>query len=219
MSDLLIGLVGDYPGVGKDTSAFLLKDRYGFQVHSFAARLYEEVSAAYGVPVSELQRRDLKEKPQLRFAIANCRDEVFQKTVLLLLQEKYSAMSRIDGWRMPLSPRQILRWWGTEYRRKQISEDYWSAPVLATIQRQPNDRHVIVDTRLGNELLGVVRLGGVIGRILRPSVAPAELSDHPSEVLARLWPEDFSIDNDRTMDWLAEQWAARIRLLQNQRAA
>ncbi len=220
MGGILIGLLGDYPGVGKDTSAALLAERHGFEVFSFARKLYAEASEAYGIPVEEWQRRDLKEVPQARFALIHCRDEQFRQVAAALLLKESGRCPLEQILRVRLAPRQILRWWGTEFRRVGYGEDYWTRPVFSKILERPNGRHVITDTRLGNELFATVRLGGYIGRILRPSAAPEKLSDHPSEVLARMWPEDFVIHNEGDKDWLAQQWETQVpRLRKRGRAA
>lgn len=216
---LLIGLIGDYPGVGKDSSAEILRERHGFVGHSFARKLYEEVADAYGIPVEEWQRRDLKETVQERFALRHCRNEEFQAIAMAVLLREVEQLTAFEALRVPLSPRMVLRWWGTEFRRDHYGNDYWTAPVFAKVRANPEQDHCIIDTRLGNELLSCVRSGGYIGRILRPAVAPATLSNHASEVLARLWPEDFVIDNSEGLDHLAAQWARQLNSLRELRAA
>ncbi len=184
-----LGLMGDYPGVGKDTVAEYLVTNHGFKRMGFADRLYVEVSEAFGVTVAEVSRRDLKETPQARFALAFCADREFSS----VFSEVYPDVTPDT----PLSPRMLLRAWGTEYRRAQ-DEDYWVRQVFAEMDTTPGD-YVVTDPRLGNELSGVVNRQGKLVRIDRPSVKPEVLSDHPSEVLARAWPEDYRLFNGTTL--------------------
>ena len=59
---MLIGLCGA-AGCGKGSVASILERRRGFSVLSFADPLYEAVSAITGLSVSDLQDREIKEKP------------------------------------------------------------------------------------------------------------------------------------------------------------
>lgn len=59
---MIIGLCGA-AGAGKDTAASRLVSAHGFVRHSFAAPLYEAVSAVTGLSVAELQDRSRKEVP------------------------------------------------------------------------------------------------------------------------------------------------------------
>ncbi len=191
----ILGLMGDYPGVGKDTVAEYLVANHGFKRFAFADLLYEELSQAYGVTVAELSRRDLKETYQRRFALRFCKDLEFSRVFRKVHPEVW-----LD---MPLSPRLLLRTWGTEYRRAQ-DEDYWARPVFTEIDATSGDS-VVTDPRLENELSGVAERKGRLVRIDRPSVKPAQLSDHPSEILARNWPEDYRLSNETTLTALYAQ--------------
>ncbi len=77
MSQFLIGVIGEQPGVGKDTVAEYLQRQHGFRRIALADRLYAEVAKAYRVTIQELGRRDLKDTPQDRFSLLNCSDEKF----------------------------------------------------------------------------------------------------------------------------------------------
>lgn len=205
----LIGLLGDYPGVGKDTAADYLVRYHGFTRLSFADLLYQEISVAYGVTVEELARRDLKETPQARFALSQCRERAF---VALLLEIEPGLTLRT-----PLSPRFVLRKWGTEYRRNE-DEDYWARPVFARMDREPGN-YALTDPRFENELYGSADRGGIFVRIDRPEVAPAVLSDHPSEVFARRWKEDYRLRNDSSLADLYGRLAKMAGVLLLERTA
>jgi len=110
----ILGLAGP-AGVGKDTVADYLVKAYGFRKFAFSDALYAEVQAAYGLPDQSLLRdRATKEVPTARLAGENCEDRGF----IDLLKEF------IDAGDTPLSPRQVLQWWGTEFRRVQ-NPHYW----------------------------------------------------------------------------------------------
>ena len=72
----------------------------------------------------------------------------------------------------PRSPRQILQWWGTQYRRAQ-HPGYW-ARILATrvalLQQAGDRRFVITDCRFDNEADTILRMGGCIWQVTRPGV-------------------------------------------------
>lgn len=136
-----LGLAG-HAGCGKDTVANYLAKRYGFIVYSFSDELYREVIAAFGLdralpivgfeddntPVrldsqAFLRDRATKDTPSMCLALANCNDADFIHAARPMVAAAYpDTFSPLDEY--PLSPRQVLQWWGTEYRRAQ-DPDYW----------------------------------------------------------------------------------------------
>ncbi|QNK67832.1 hypothetical protein [Variovorax sp. PAMC26660] len=79
----------------------------------------------------------------------------------------------------PRSPRQILQWWGTEYRRRE-HEHYWSRQLLqraTDLMRDGVSRIVITDCRFQNEADTVRRLDGKIWQIKRPGINDATTSE------------------------------------------
>lgn len=109
----IVGLHAE-PRAGKDTLAGLLVDNYGYTRLAFATALYREVSEAYGASVELLQTDDWKKRPQGSMALVNCTDHDFVKV----------ALSLGYAFGEPLTSRQVLQLWGTEYRRHQ-NKDYW----------------------------------------------------------------------------------------------
>lgn len=120
---ILLGLAG-HAGSGKDTVADYLCQQYGFIQFSFSDFLYAEISAAFGLDDESLLRgRETKEVQTERLALNWCQDREFIGTVVgVLAAENENTFFPLGE--MPLSPRQILQWWGTEYRRKQ-DPNYW----------------------------------------------------------------------------------------------
>jgi hypothetical protein len=92
----------------------LLCNNYGYTRLAFATALYKEVAEAYGVSVELLQSDDWKKRPQASLALRNCKDMDFVK-VALNLNHAFGE---------PLTSRQVLQLWGTEYRRRQ-NKEYW----------------------------------------------------------------------------------------------
>lgn len=121
---LFKGLAGD-AGAGKDTVADYLVDAYGLMKMSFAAALYDEVSAAFGISVEELQDRSTKELPHPKLTARRCTDGDFQDVLYDAMGwdtgSGFGEQPNID---MEFSPRRILQLWGTEYRRNRDA-NYW----------------------------------------------------------------------------------------------
>lgn len=114
---ILIGLTGN-AGVGKDACADYLAEAYGFIKFSFSDALYDEVQQAYGLEDQSLLRdRATKEALSEKLSLMRCADDWFAGCVYETLKGRIPPNA-------PLSPRQVLQWYGTEYRRKQ-DPDYW----------------------------------------------------------------------------------------------
>jgi len=110
----LLGL-HSLPRAGKDTLAKELIEHHGFVRFSFAGPLYEEVSQAFGAAIELLESDDWKKRPQKSLALLNCNDPAFRG----LMESLGFTMDE------PLTSRQILQNWGTEYRRHQ-NKSYWT---------------------------------------------------------------------------------------------
>lgn len=117
---MIIGLAGA-AGSGKDSVADVLVAECGFRRMAFADALYAEVSTAFNVPVEFLKNRETKEAPTSRLALRRCVDPAFVRVVMRLhhVGPLKFVMFRWKAW----SPRQILQWLGTDYRRQEA----WSS--------------------------------------------------------------------------------------------
>lgn len=182
----VLGLTG-IKGSGKDTLAQLLVERYGFRRLAFADALYKEVANAYGMTVEQLQVRKTKETPRDRLALINCADAEFVAEILVHLSRTSESKKSVRQiLTEPRSPRQILQWWGTEYRRKGRNgiETYWTDKVYRQIVAS-KEPVVITDVRFPNEAeligsFGYSQLGRVIADWI--SVSPEDQTAmHPSE--------------------------------------
>ncbi|QTW18209.1 hypothetical protein [Comamonas kerstersii] len=200
----LIGLTGPN-GAGKDTAAEMLAGKLTREgrstvVMAFADALYEEVSAAFFLNPLHLKDRATKEQPLQQLSLTYCGDQQFAQVV----QQQTGCTAYT-----PHSPRQILQWWGTEYRRAQ-QPDYWVQRLLAKVQqhREAGVQHIIVtDVRFADEAAAIRTQGGQIWRIHRPNYTPAG-TGHVSEVTGEEFAPEVTIRNEGTMELL------RIYLLQ-----
>lgn len=177
---MIVGLTGDR-GVGKDTTAIAMSVNFGFTHLSFSALMYSEVAQAFGIPEKVLGERALKETPTARLAAANCKDPVFRDLMTGL----------VGGASAPVSPRRVLQWWATEYRRAQ-DPAYWLRPVYEEILRTTSDV-VVSDVRMPDDY-GVIRIfGGMIWRVEGNGVV--EDCSHVSEQHWRSFPVAVTVSN------------------------
>lgn len=182
----LIGLTGP-AGSGKDATADVLVKGHGFKKMAFADALRAEVCAAFSVPLDYLTDREAKEIPIRALALAQCYDDKFIDAV-----EK--AVGGLDHL-APRSPRQIMQWWGTEYRRSQ-SESYWIDRAIKRmgsllIRRQSV---VVTDVRFANEAEALRSMGGAIWQVQRPGLQPVE-GRHASAVTGDEFAPDKIVFN------------------------
>lgn len=195
----IIGLTGA-SGAGKDTVADALRRAADADVTAFAHHLYLEVTHAYDLPISLLLRRSAKEAPQTWLALSQCSDPNFAPAIL-----KATGHSVLDL-EAPRSPRQILQWWGTDYRRAQ-DKDYWVAKCYEHLVRIPRmlfqpELVVISDVRFANEADLVRLFEGEIWQIKRPGHCPS--TDHISDVDGSGFEPDLVLENIYTARHLQE---------------
>lgn len=197
----LIGLTGAN-GAGKDTVAAMLaaelhKHGHAPAVIAFADALYAEVSAAFNINVQTLRERSTKETPIDALSMADCNDPCF--TATLADDELPTAAWML----LPRSPRQILQWWGTEYRRTQQAE-YWVQRLLANVQalRDAGRSHIIItDVRFADEAQAIRSQGAQIWRVHRPNLMPPA-KGHVSEVTGEEFAPESTILNCGSLDAL-----------------
>ncbi|WP_163056700.1 hypothetical protein [Acidithiobacillus ferrooxidans] len=194
---MILGLTGA-AGSGKDSVADILVAKHGFQRIAFADALYKEVSTAFNVPITFLKTRETKEKRSARLSLGHCMEGEFAQVVR---QIKHRGNRPIGHSNIPYPPRQILQWWGTEYRRAQ-RESYWIDKVRDRLLSGPDQDWVVTDVRFQNEADLVRELGGRLGLVLRPGVEP--VAGHVSEVFWETCSPDLQIRNDGTLEELTE---------------
>lgn len=195
----LIGLAG-HGGVGKDTVAEILSADHGFIRFSFSDDLYPEVAEAFGVSIGWLQDRAVKDSPQSAMALANCKDERFVKCAL---EARYASGDLRHRLGDHLTPRQVLQWWGTEYRRAE-DPDYWVRKATAFVARVRQQRHnprlVNTSVRFVNEASMIHNvLGGEVWMIERDVPRP---NGHVAEAGVPAYLVDRFIANNGTIEEL-----------------
>lgn len=208
----IIALTGS-AGTGKDTAADILVTHCGFTKLAFADALRAEVQAAFNVPPELLTRRDLKEMHTAALALVECTDMGFLGALARRLISLDSGVGR--AWlTQPHSPRQILQWWGTEYRRAQRI-NYWLDLLRDRIHQlhalDGRTRFVIAGARFENEAALVRAMGGVVWQITRDGIERVEGQHASATDGSRLNPT-VVIDNDDTLHSLREavlgEWLA-----------
>ena len=194
-----------FKGCGKDTAAFMANEFLAdYSIPStrlaFADALREEVLAAFpGITMEDLQHRTIKETPHGSLTVDSCLNEGFRKVMINL-----NSGAGIQG---VASPRQIMQWWGTEYRRAQ-NPNYWldrftERAVQANVT---GDAFLFVtDMRFINEAVWLNTMGARLVRVVRDAVVPELLLGlHPSETEQLLISADVDMPNNGTMDDLRE---------------
>lgn len=116
---MIVGLTGP-ARCGKNTIADHLVAKYGFTRFAFSDALYREVAEAFGVSEESLRNEANKDTPTGVLALEWSNDDQFILAVCRAFGWSIDG-PEVGRWR---SPREILQWWGTEYRRAQ-DPDYW----------------------------------------------------------------------------------------------
>lgn len=161
-------------GSGKDTLAGYLVNEHGYHRVAFGDALKEEVAQGFGVTVDFLNQRDTKETPQACLTLARCNNPDFiqalakaEPTFGEALKEPRLAQA-INH--QPLSPRQVLQWWGTEFRRAQAPR-YWLDRLQDKLDALPGANFVVTDVRFISEAHMLIDQGGRIGRVEREGLS------------------------------------------------
>ncbi|NQW92674.1 MAG: hypothetical protein HQ446_01310 [Polaromonas sp.] len=197
----IIGLSGP-AGSGKDTVADLLVKHAGFTKMAFADPLRLEVVQAFAIDLSFLTQRETKETPMRCLAINRCLDEGFVARMIVMHTLRGDRLD-LDA---PRSPRQIMQWWGTDYRRHQFA-GYWIGQTEALVKHLWSERTardiVITDVRFADEAQLVRHtFGGHLWQIERDGVGIAPGS-HISETTGSAFKPDVVINNSYTVKHLA----------------
>lgn len=171
MKQHIYGLTG-FASVGKDTVADLLVAHLGFRKLAFADALRGEVAEAFGVDVAYLTHPSTKNEPMVALRMRTAPVD-FCNAVIASTLDGRDRILLAPGWMdAPRSPRQIMQWWGTEYRRAQEPR-YWTRQLVERVvylQRDGALRFVITDVRFPNEADTVLAMGGQLWQITRPGI-------------------------------------------------
>lgn len=195
---IIIGLAGK-AGSGKSAAADYLVRRYGFIRFSFSDTLYREVAAAFGVGEEILRDRTTKEVATQLLALENCADDGFAD----LLPQLYPS-----GRMYPLSPREVLQLWGTQYRRAQ-DPDYWikraeewlEAVLMAAPYPELRPQLFVSDSvRFENERDWIKDPDGNVWHLRRCNAAPVHAHESENELPVRNGERE--IFNNHTLEYL-----------------
>ena len=105
--------------------------------------------------------------------------------------------------------RRLLQRLGTEAGRQTLWDTIWIDAALKDLD--PNKNYVVSDARFLNEFAAIEERGGVILRVNRPGVGPA--NDHASETEALQYDFKYIIDNDGTLSEYYRQLDAFVEHL------
>lgn len=204
---ILIGLAGQ-ARCGKGTVADYLVRRFGFVKFAFSDALYHEISQAFGVSI-EFLKGESKDVPSALLALKNCSDSDFVGVAFgLVAGENPDTFGPLEE--IPNSPRRILQWWGTDYRRAQ-QENYWiykaqqfldAVHDAAKYPEQRQQYFVEEGTRFENERGWIKSFdGGNIWHIHREGVnAPGQ--GHVSAAPLPILPGERQLWNNDTVERL-----------------
>lgn len=191
-------------GSGKDTVADILATHVGFTKVAFADPLRAEITRGFDLGLQDtlLTQRDTKALPTARLALVECNDFGFIGAVA-----RATAATVNGAWlQEPRSPRQILRWWGTEYRRAE-RVSYWTSLMerrIHSLHQLGHRRVVISDCRFENEAQTVRRLGGVLYQVTRPAESHEQDGEHASATDGAKLNPSACIVNDGTLQNLRD---------------
>lgn len=180
---MLIGLSG-YARTGKNAAAKILED-YGFRSIAFADKVREALlvlNPIVGFGPNGVIR--------VSHAIEEYGWEGVKKT-------------QLGG-----NVRGMLQGLGTDVGRNMFGENVWVDATFLGINQF--DRNVVTDVRFENEVRAIYNRGGVVVRIERPGVGPA--NDHSSENELSTYPFEYTINNAGTLDNLRN---SLVNLLDN----
>lgn len=149
---MIIGLSGK-SGAGKTTLAQMIEREFGYTRVSFADGVKEEVKA---------------------FLLASNLD-VEDKNLWGTQADRNMVIPGYNG----KTYRELLQWWGTDYRRRFYGEDYWTQQLMKKMS--DGGKYVIDDMRFPNEADACKQLGGFVVRIHRPDLVEPPGITHVSE--------------------------------------
>lgn len=205
----IIGLCG-LAGTGKDTVADVLVAHAGFRKLAFADALRAEVAEAFGEEPLLFTRRETKDTPHPRLTLARA-PLSFAGAVLIALGHSDTFGPINDVMQQPRTPRDMLQWWGTEYRRRQ-DPDYWVKQLTARIQHYMLDgerRFVITDCRFDNEVdaLRQPQYHSQLWQVARPGITLANTTEgqHASANDGSAFSSDHVIHNQGTVHHLRDK--------------
>lgn len=170
---MIVGLCG-YARSGKDETAKVLVEEFGFTRIAFADKL-REFMYALNPPV-------LSTRPG---EVSTVKEVIDTYGWNGYKESEYGQHLR-----------ELIQRLGTEAGRETLWDSIWIDAALNNLN--PDGRFVVCDMRFENEMNAVVDRGGVTVRIIRAGVGP--VNNHPSETSLDQSNFDFKIINDGSLD-------------------
>lgn len=174
-----IGLTG-YAGVGKDTVADLLVTHLRFTKLAFADALRAEIAEGFSIDPVYLSHPSTKNHAMTALAMNRAPVEFLAAVAMNIGEEGRTNGKLSNAWLgAARSPRQIMQWWGTEYRRRQHPR-YWTRVMAERIVQLHDLGHwrlVVTDVRFENEADTVHACGGQIWQVTRPGIDGATTAE------------------------------------------
>jgi len=211
----LIISIGHKARQGKDTAALHLQKVFGCRIIHFADALYDECKHSTILYKDNPPTLFLKTYDEDFFHFPNPGETIInwikqnalpRDNLPFGAQLYYGGMKEKDG--------TLLQFWGTEFRRKRFSWDYWVDKVRDEIVAHPDDDYIIPDTRFKNEAKMVKEMGGFVWKIIRVGYQAADRDpDHTSEIDLDEWDFDAVILNDGTIPELCAKAETQFRKL------
>lgn len=175
----MIVALGGYAGSGKDEIGRILVENHGFRRTAFADKVRKMARAI---------------DPYVELFVGG----YVRLSTILPEEDTSAAWSEVKKF---TDVRRLLQRIGTEAGREVLWPSIWIDSTLSEISE--DEDVVITDARFINEFEAVEnRDDGVTWRVRRPGTGP--LNDHPSETEQDQWDPFMYIENDSTLDALAE---------------
>jgi hypothetical protein len=201
-NDRLIIGIGHKARQGKDTIADFLSKRYNCTIVHFADALYQECINAEILCTKNPPALYLKPMGEVHFnypdppkSIVNwiIREGEKKDNLAFNADYYYGGMQEKDGI--------LLQFWGTEFRRKHFSWDYWVEIVKTILLDNPDTDFILPDVRFKNEAKMIKELGGTVWKVERTGYIAADRDpNHASEIELDSWPFDRLLINDATIE-------------------
>lgn len=198
---LIYGLCGPQ-GSGKDSFADYIKEALESNIESpvnvkiaaWSDKFYAEVANAFNCDIFALKDRSKKDTPQDWMALQHSKDMKFTN---IALNQGVSSIWQAN------TPRDILKMWGTKYRRLE-NKNYFVEPIINLIDSDQETQVLLLSgTRMDNEIELVRSYGGSLIHLIKPGLANEGL--HETDMPIEVTDSDIVINNDGDLSDLKEK--------------
>lgn len=183
-----VGIAG-YKRSGKDTVAkILIEELENVNVHAIRRALADALKEECASMMSrEINRAAELYADKYDFEVPS-KEEFFTR----MNSDEYKETYRL-----------LMQFWGTEWARQHIRDDYWLRAVEDYIESMDANVAIIPDVRFPNEVTFCHEHGGIVVNVVRPG---ATTSGHSSEnALDGCNEFNAMLDNSSDIDYLRQQ--------------